>query len=86
MHSGVSARGPLFVISQGVHLQWEWSCRMSMHKGGSELHRPAGQLPLAKLVECLQKLGGVGEAQLTFRRHMPTQASQLKAVTTLIIP
>ncbi|CAL5223746.1 g6307 [Coccomyxa viridis] len=46
---------------------------MSMHKGSPELHKPAGSLPLAKLVECLQKLGGVGEAQLTFRRHMPTQ-------------
>ena len=48
--------------------------RMSMHKGATDLHRPAGPLPLAKLVECLQKLGGVGEAQLTFKRHMPTQA------------
>ncbi len=54
-----------------------------MHKGGAELHRPAGPLPLAKLVECLQKLGGVGEAQLTFRRHMPTQASPITALITL---
>lgn len=46
-----------------------------MHKGLPESHKPAGPLPLAKLVECLQKLGGVGEAQLTFKRHMPTQAS-----------
>lgn len=52
-----------------------------MHKGSPELHKPAGSLPLAKLVECLQKLGGVGEAQLTFRRHMPTQASQHHALT-----
>ena len=56
-----------------------------MHKGGSELHKPAGPLPLAKLVECLQKLGGVGEAQLTFKRHMPTQASHDSPATTIII-
>ncbi len=50
--------------------------RMSVHKGLAE-GRPAGSLPLAKLVECLQKLGGVGEAQLTFKRHMPTQVQLL---------
>ena len=44
-----------------------------MHKGAAEPGRPAGPLPLARLVDCLQKLGGVGEAQLTFKRHMPTQ-------------
>ena len=48
-------------------------CRMGMHKGAADPGRPAGPLPLARLVECLQKLGGVGEAQLTFKRHMPTQ-------------
>ena len=52
-----------------------------MHKGPGELHKPAGALPLAKLVECLQKLGGVGEAQLTFKRHMPTQACHYSAIT-----
>ena len=56
--------------------------RMSMHMGLTEV-KPAGPLPLAKLVECLQKLGGVGEAQLTFKRHMPTQVQSLsgQAVT-----
>ena len=48
-------------------------CRMGVHKGAADPGRPAGPLPLARLVECLQKLGGVGEAQLTFKRHMPTQ-------------
>ena len=56
-------------------------CRMSMHKGPPEPHKPAGPLPLAKLVQCLQKLGGVGEAQLTFKRHMPTQVIPLTAIT-----
>ena len=51
-----------------------------MHKGLPESQKPAGPLPLAKLVDCLQKLGGVGEAQLTFKRHMPTQASHLRAI------
>ena len=53
-----------------------------MHMGLTEV-KPAGPLPLAKLVECLQKLGGVGEAQLTFKRHMPTQVESLpvQAVT-----
>ena len=59
-------------------------CRMGMHKGAADPGRPAGPLPLARLVECLQKLGGVGEAQLTFKRHMPTQvcppARRLEAI------
>lgn len=46
-----------------------------MHKALPELAKPAEPLPLAKLVECLQKLGGVAEAQMTFRRHMPTQVN-----------
>jgi hypothetical protein len=33
------------------------------------------RLPVAKLVDCLVKLGGIAEAQLTLRRHMPTQVS-----------
>ncbi|BDA48578.1 probable exocyst complex component 4 at N-terminal half [Coccomyxa sp. Obi] len=35
--------------------------------------KPLPPLPMAKIVECLVKLGGIAEAQLTLRRHMPTQ-------------
>ena len=35
--------------------------------------KPLPPLPMAKLVDCLVKLGGIAEAQLTLRRHMPTQ-------------
>ena len=53
-----------------------------MHMGLPEPHKAAGPLPLAKLVDCLQKLGGVGEAQITFKRHMPTQARRPRSFTT----
>lgn len=33
------------------------------------------RLPVAKLVDCLVKLGGIAEAQLILRRHMPTQVA-----------
>lgn len=32
-------------------------------------------MPMARLVDCLVKLGGIAEAQLTLRRHMPTQVA-----------
>ena len=35
--------------------------------------KPLPPLPMAKVVDCLVKLGGIAEAQLTLRRHMPTQ-------------
>lgn len=70
---------PFWGTQAGRH-QRDCVCRLNLHKGLPELGKPAGPLPLAKLVECLQKLGGVGEAQLTFRRHMPTQVSHTQRI------
>lgn len=42
--------------------------------------KPLPPLPMAKLVDCLVKLGGIVEAQLTLRRHMPTQVLCLRVV------
>ena len=33
----------------------------------------AGPISLERLVVCLASLGGIAEAQLTLRRHMPAQ-------------
>ena len=53
------------------------ACRTaSFRLGGNAPEAPKlpAPLPLVKLVDCLVKLGGIAEAQLTLRRHMPTQA------------
>jgi hypothetical protein len=41
--------------------------------------KPLPPLPMAKLVDCLVKLGGIAEAQLTLRRHMPIQVLHMRA-------
>ena len=41
--------------------------------------KPLPPLPMAKLVDCLVKLGGIAEAQLTLRRHMPIQVLHMHA-------
>lgn len=49
--------------------------RLAGGKNGDAAPAPggAGSVSLDRLVACLASLGGVAEAQLTLRRHMPAQ-------------
>ena len=53
-----------------------WGFRVAGGRAGAEpaaAPAAAGPISLERLVVCLASLGGVAEAQLTLRRHMPAQ-------------